>query len=468
MNEYMKCNEGKTLLDALYYINNNEKGIIFVVNDAQKLQGVLTDGDIRRILLSGEQLTNKISKYMPKQCAFAKTYETCSEMMRKCSEDITILPIVNDSMEVVDFFEYSSKMSIPVAHPQLNGNEVAYLLEALSSTWISSNGKYIRDFEDNFSKYCEMQYGVAVSNGTTALHLALTALGIKSGDEVIVPDLTFAATINAVIYTGATPVIVDIEKDSWCIDPIEVEKAITCKTRAIIPVHIYGQPCDMSELCRIAKEHKLYIVEDCAEAHGAEFNGKKIGSFSDISCFSFFGNKIITTGEGGMCLTNSEKLESKMRKLRDHGMSKTRKYYHDVIGFNYRMTNMQAAVGVAQLERIESTLLWREKLESQYFEKLQGVECQKKNIAHRKKVAWLVSILVDEKKRDMVINKLKESGIDSRPFFIPLSEMSIYEKYTFSDRVSKKIARQGINLPTNYDMTFDDVEKIANIIKSFS
>ena len=215
---------------------------------------------------------------------------------------------------------------IPIAEPQIGRNELNNLVSAFNSTWISSIGPYITQFEEEFSNYCGMKYGVSTSNGTTALHLALAALGVSEGDEVIVPDITFAATINAVLYVGATPVIVDIEEDGWCIDCDEIEKAITPRTKAIIPVHIYGQPCNMGRIVEIAKKYGLFIVEDCAEAHGAMFDEKKVGSFGDISCFSFFGNKIITTGEGGMCLTNNDELNLKMRVLRDHGMNKQFKY----------------------------------------------------------------------------------------------------------------------------------------------
>ena len=250
-------------------------------------------------------------------------------------------------MKLVDYACFDENIHISLAQPQLSGNEYKYLMDAFLSTWISSIGSYISRFEETFSNYCGVKYGIATSNGTTALHLALSALDIGSGDEVIVPDITFAATINAVLYTGAVPVIVDVEEDSWCIDPDEIEKAITPKTKAIIPVHIYGQPCNMDAICAIARKNNLYIIEDCAEAHGAEWKNGKVGSFGIISCFSFFGNKVITTGEGGMCITDSIELNEKMRILRDHGMSRKKKYYHEVIGFNYRMTNLQAAIGLS-------------------------------------------------------------------------------------------------------------------------
>ena len=228
----------------------------------------------------------------------------------------------------------------------------------------------LRSLKNEFAEYSDCAHGAAVSNGTVALHLALVALGIGEGDEVIVPDLTYAATINTVLHANATPVIVDVEESSWCIDPIQIEKAITRRTKAIIPVHLYGQACDMEAIMKIAKKYKLRVIEDCAEAHGAMFNEKKVGSFGDVGCFSFFGNKVITTGEGGMCVTNDTNLNERMRILRDHGMSKTKRYWHEVIGYNYRMTNLQAAIGLAQLERIEKIHNNRREYENNYKDSL--------------------------------------------------------------------------------------------------
>lgn len=354
---------------------------------------------------------------------------------------------------------------LPISIPDLSGNEYKYLCDAFLSTWISSSGEYIDKFEVGFADYCECSHGVAVSNGTVALHLALVALGIKAGDEVIVPDLTFAATINAVIHANATPVIVDVEKDSWCISPEEISKAITPNTKAIIPVHLYGQPADMGKIMKIANDNNLFVIEDCAEAHGAKFNNHKVGSFGDISCFSFFGNKVITTGEGGMCVTNNRELDIKMRELRDHGMSKSRRYWHNYPGFNYRMTNLQAAIGVAQLERIDQILLDRNKIEIDYRKILDGcknIEFQKSDYQDRNKITWLVSILINEN-RDKYLSLMKEAGIDSRPFFYPLSIMPPYKDYLFSNKNSLKISEKGVNLPTNRNVSEKFIIKVKKI-----
>lgn len=465
--ETMICRSDASLADVLKCIDNNAKKTAFLVDDENKMIGLITDGDVRRLLLQGYGLKDKVIDHVRKDFTYADESMSQEDIKELFGEQITIVPILNENKQVVDYSEYYENLHISVAQPLLSGNEYKYLMDAFFSTWISSTGKYISQFEEHFSKYCGVNYGVATSNGTTAIHLALTALGIGSGDEVIVPDLTFAATINAVLYTGATPVIVDIEEDSWCIAPDKIEEAITDKTKAIIPVHIYGQPCDMERIGAIAEKYGLFIVEDCAEAHGAEWDGKKVGSFGQIGCFSFFGNKVITTGEGGMCVTNDPELNNKMRILRDHGMSKERRYYHEVIGFNYRMTNMQAAIGCAQLERIDSILENRRKLEQMYRIMLKDTKLsfQKCDLPHRKKITWLVSALITADQRDAFFDKMKENGIDSRSFFVPLSEMDIYKNYATKCVVSKTVAIQGINMPTTYDVNENVISIIRNCMK---
>jgi len=358
---------------------------------------------------------------------------------------------------------------IPIAEPLLDGNELKYLTECIKTSWISSQGKFIGEFENNFSKFCNRKYGVAVSNGTVALHLALAALGIKPGDEVIVPNLTFAATANCVLYMKAKPVLVDIESQTWNIDPVKIKEKITEKTKAIIPVHIYGHPCDIDPILEIAEKHNLFVVEDAAEAHGAEYKGKKVGSFGDISCFSFFGNKIITTGEGGMCITEDEKLDETMRILRDHGMSKQKKYWHDRLGFNYRMTNLQAAVGVAQLERADEFIkkkIWIAETYTKFLKDFRGITLAPK-MPWAKNVYWMYSILIEDEfgvSRDDVINKLKEKEIETRPFFYPLSEMPFYNDGN-EYPVSKEISRKGINLPSFVSITEEKIKYVCDQIK---
>lgn len=360
---------------------------------------------------------------------------------------------------------------IPVAEPLLGQEELNNVIEAVKSGWISSKGKFITEFEDKFAKYCGVNYGVATSNGTVALHLALTALGIGPGDEVIIPTLTFIATANAATYTGAKPIFVDSHPDYWCIDPERIEEAIKGKTKAIIPVHLYGHPCDMDAIMTIAQKHNLCVIEDAAEAHGAGYKGKKVGSFGDISCFSFFGNKIITTGEGGMCLTNDEKLAEKMRILRDHGMNPNKKYWHDTIGFNYRMTNLQAAIGVAQLEKLDKFIEKKRKIAGWYKEGFKQMEEKgliklHPEMSWAKCVYWMYSILIEDGfglDRGEMMKKLEENGIDTRPLFYPINVMPSY-KGGKKFLVAEELSRKGVSLPSAVILARKDVERIINII----
>ena len=462
----MICKKDNSLISALRTINNNAMGIAFIIDTNKKLCGTITDGDIRRALLADIKLDEKVENIISDDFVYGVEGEDYESLMNKISKKVKIIPIVNKENKIIDYFEYKQDTYFPVAIPNLNGNEFKYLTDAFMSTWISSSGEYINRFEENFSKYSDTTYGIAVSNGTVAIHLALITLGIGKDDEVIIPDLTFAATINTVLHANATPVIVDVEEDSWCIDPKEIEKAITSKTKAIIPVHIYGQSCDMDAIMKIAKKYNLKVIEDCAEAHGAMYDGKKVGSFGDIGCFSFFGNKVITTGEGGMCTTNNLELDEKMRVLRDHGMSKTKRYWHDVVGYNYRMTNLQAAIGLAQLERIEDIHKNRRKYENNYKNTLDTkIFTFQNDLKNRRRITWLVSILADESiDKDEYINKLKENGIDARPFFYPLSDMDIYKIYcNVNTPITKMLSKRGFNLPT-YE-SLKSLTEIKNILK---
>ena len=358
---------------------------------------------------------------------------------------------------------------IPIAEPSLGEEELNNVVEAVKSGWISSKGKFIPEFEENFAHYCGMKHGVATCNGTVALHLALAALGIGLGDEVIVPTLTFIATANAVKYTGAEPVFVDSHPDYWCIDPEKIEQMITARTKAIIPVHLYGHPCDMDPIMDVAKRHNLYVIEDAAEAHGAQYKGRKVGSFGDIACFSFYGNKIITTGEGGMCVTNSKQLAERMRILRDHGMNPHRRYWHDVVGFNYRMTNMQAAVGVAQLSKVDKFVEKRREIAGLYSSRLNGIEgiVLSPEMPWAKHVYWMYSILVQDNfgiDRDELMNRLELKGVETRPLFYPVHMMPPHKK-SESIAVAEELSRKGVSLPSSINLTAEQVKYVADVIR---
>jgi len=359
--------------------------------------------------------------------------------------------------------------NFPISNIDLNGNELKYVSEAIKSTWISSTGKFITQFESMFSEFCSANHAVATSNGTTALHLAIEALNIGIGDEVIVPSLTFAATANAVLHSGATPVFVDSLKDHWNIDAEKISDAITPNTKAILAVHLYGHPCDMSRIMKIAQKHNIFVIEDCAEATGATISGKKVGSIGDIGCFSFFGNKIITTGEGGMCTTNNSNLNERMRVLRDHGMDKFKRYWHNEIGYNYRMTNLNAAIGVAQMEQIDLFLEKRQMLRIQYDKSINFNSNLLKpiNSIFGNEVEWFYNLNLSSTtkvNRDKLINELSKVGIDSRPFFYPLHLMPPYLKYkTTSNNLinAEAFGKCGINLPLYPSLSLENVKFIS-------
>lgn len=360
---------------------------------------------------------------------------------------------------------------IPVLEPSIEEKDIENVLEAVKSGWVSSKGEFIDKFEREFAAYHGVRHGVSTSNGTAALHLALKALGIGKGDEVIIPVLTFAATANAVLYCNAKPVLVDSHPDYWCIDPEKIEEKITDNTKAIIPVHLYGHPCDMGWILDIAEDHNLFVVEDAAEAHGAEYKGKKIGTFGDISCFSFYGNKIITTGEGGMCLTDDEAIAETMRLLRDHGMRPERRYWHEVVGFNYRMTNLQAALGVAQLERMDYFVRRKREIAKLYNENLRELEeggdiTLHPEMSWARCVYWVYSLVLNGNSATTLRDYLSINHIDTRPFFYPLHSMPPY-RIEGDFKVADSLSEGGINLPSGVGIGFEEVIKVVDTIKEF-
>ena len=357
---------------------------------------------------------------------------------------------------------------IPVYQPSLNGNEKKYVNECLDSTWISSKGKFVSEFESSFAEYVGVKNATTVSNGTVAIHLALLALGIGEGDEVIVPTLTYISSVNTIVYTGATPVFVDSLQESWQIDPQDVIKKITPRTKAVMAVHLYGHPCDMDALVEICKKNNLFLIEDCAEAIGTLYKGKHVGTFGDVSTFSFFGNKTITTGEGGMVITNDETLHDRAVHFKGQGLAKHRQYWHDVIGYNYRMTNICAAIGLAQLENVVSVLAEKKRVADTYIKCLENTSVVFHNpiggdIYHS---YWMCSILAqDAKQRDLVRTHLENEGIETRPLFYPVHTMPMYSTQYQRHPVAENLGWRGMNLPSYPGLKTEEIEFICEKIK---
>ena len=357
---------------------------------------------------------------------------------------------------------------IPVYQPDLSGKEREYVLECLDSTWISSKGRFIKDFEEGFAHFVGAPHAAGVCNGTVALHLALLALGIGPGDEVIVPTLTYIASVNAIRYVGASPVFCESLPNTWQLDPADVESRITPHTRAVMAVHLYGGACDMRALQAICQRHSLRLVEDCAEAIGTRLDGHHVGTFGDIATFSFFGNKTITTGEGGMVACRDSGLDALVRRLRGQGLADNREYWHDIVGYNYRMTNICAAIGLAQLERIDSILNQKRRLAASYRRALADSPIRFQEASPGEETShWMVTILVPNAElRDPLRRELLAHGVETRPTFYPADQMPMYQVGEYFP-VAQDIAARGINLPSWHNLANDTIEEIAAIAKSF-
>lgn len=356
---------------------------------------------------------------------------------------------------------------ITLASPVLNGNERKYVLDCIDTGWISANGKYITEFEQGFAEFCGTDYAISCANGTVALHLPLLAYGVGHGDEIIIPTFTYIATANAVKYCGATPVLVDCEDESWNIDPKKIEEKITPNTKGIIVVHLYGHPVNMASIMEIARKYNLFVIEDAAEAHGAEYNGQVVGSIGDVGTFSFFGNKVISTGEGGMITTNDKELAQRMKHLRGQAMDPSKRYWFNEVGYNYRMTNLQAAVGLGQLENITWHLSQRRRVAVEYIERLSeytNLFTLQPEMPWAKHTYWMVSILLTDRvrvSRDKIMSLLDEDGIETRPLFYPMHQMPPYYEENADYSVSDRISSRGFNIPTNATLKEEEIEYIC-------
>ncbi len=391
---------------------------------------------------------------------------------------------------------------IPVNEPLLGRNALAYVTQCIETGWISSAGGFIRRFEQEFARYLSVKHAITTTSGTTALHLAMASLGLGPGDEVIVPALTMIAVPYAVLYTGAQPVFVDVDPEIYAIDPEKVREFIDrdCvfdrkegkllnKTsgrtvRAVVPVHLYGHPCDMDEILAVAKPYNLAVIEDAAEAHGAlyfpggdKISGRLAGTIGLAGCFSFYANKIVTTGEGGMVVTDDDALAERARRLKDLAHDPERRFLHTELGFNYRLTNLQAAIGVAQLEEIDRFIAIKQEMARTYQELLSGVPGlvlpQEKEWA--RSVYWMYAVLVEKEfglSRDELMTRLKERGVDTRTFFVPLHRQPLFqakaEYRNLSFPVSEALSEKGLYLPSGLALTKDQMKRVAAEIRKIA
>lgn len=367
--------------------------------------------------------------------------------------------------------------------PSLSGNEERYVVECLRSGWISSAGAFLDRFESGFANWCGRAHGVAVANGTVALELALSCLDLRPGDEVILPTFTIVSCLQAVAYAGATPVLVDADPRTWCMRPDDVAQAVTARTRAILPVHIYGHPVDMDPIQELAARRGIAVVEDAAEAHGAEYlsgradgpgRWRRCGSFGAMSCFSFYANKIITTGEGGMVLTDDPAFAERLRSRRNLCFQAGRRFFHEELGHNFRMTNLQAALGVAQLERVESAVARKRAVGAAYTRGLGGLPGLQLPVEETwaRNVYWMYGVVIDEATgwdAASAASHLRAAGVETRPFFLGMHAQPAYQARWPRTRpegfpVADRLARQGLYLPSGLALTDGQVARVCDAV----
>jgi len=428
--------ESYNILKATKIIDLNGQGLGFVCKN-KKILGIVTDGDIRRFIYKSKSKKirgQNIKKAMRKNYNYAYTNDSFDKIFSLLNETIKVIPIIDHKKNLVDFASSDKISNIPIYEPFLDFKEKEYVKKCMDTGWISSRGEFIRKFENKFEKVIKCKNSLSVNSGTSAITLSLLSIGMNPGDEVIVPNFTFMAPWNAVILLGGKPVPVDVELETMNIDAAKIEKKITKKTKAIIVVHLYGCPANLKEILKLTKKYKLFLIEDCAEAIGSYYKNKHVGLFGDVGTFSFYGNKTISTGEGGMVIFKNKQIFNKAKLIKNHGMDDKKRYFHSYLGSNFRMTNIQAAIGLAQLEKFKTILSKKKKLIDLYVATLKNCEPityikSKKNSINS---YWLFNILVKKEskiKRDRIINLLRKDGIDVRRGFFAANQQPLFKKY---------------------------------------
>lgn len=470
INEYL-VDDRATLKTVLKQIDGNGLGLAFAVDGHGRLSGILGSDQIKACLSNGGSFDSTVGSAMA--VATGVPEAEGPDLPRRMNGTGYVIPLLDADRRPIAYATPARGRRIPIAEPMLGGNELAYVTECIKTNWISSQGTFVRRFESDFAARLGAPHAVAVSNGTVALHLALKAFDIGPGDEVIVPDLTFAATINAVLYAGATPVIVDVDARSWNIDPEAVAAALTPRTRAIIPVHLYGQPADMDAIMALAERHDLIVIEDAAEAAGSSHKGRPCGTIGHAGTFSFFSNKLITTGEGGMVVFGDARAAEHAKILRDHGMDPAKRYWHNEIGFNYRLTNLQAAIGCAQLEQIDGFLKRKIEIAQAYRARLGQIDglTLPAEIDGLTNSYWVFSLIADGARfgftRDQFMAQLAKAGIETRPLFYPLHHMPPYQAYAKGQEFpnATRLSRDGFSLPSAVSLGEAEIDYICGVIE---
>jgi perosamine synthetase len=469
--EKITIRESDSLRAALSVIDQPGPAIAITVDGQGRYKGLVDAAALESAIAGGHAPDGSVAPAVKPNGALPVA--AGAAQVGKVIDERGFVPLIDGDGRLVELATAVKGQRIPVAEPSLSGNELKYVTECVETRWISSQGAFVKRFEAEIAKRLGVEHALAVSNGTVALHLALLALGVGPGDEVLVPDLTFAATINTVIQAGATPVIVDVDRKSWNMDPAAAAAAITPRTKAIMPVHLYGQPADMGPIMALAKRHNLFVIEDAAEAMGSEYKGKPCGAIGDAGTFSFFSNKLITTGEGGAVVFRDAAVAQRARRLRDHGMDPAKRYWHVEVGYNYRLTNLQAALGCAQMEQLDQFLARKLDVARQYGAHLGRVEglTLPAAIPDVLNSYWAYSVIGDFAPlgitRDQFMGRLDKAGVETRPLFYPLHEMPPYRSFAGNRGfpITDALSYGGISLPSAVTLTTGEISYISGVIE---
>jgi perosamine synthetase len=466
-----------SIQDAMERINKTGIRCVLIVDENSKLLGIATDGDIRRALLSEKKIDIPIQRIMHKNPITAKEGTSVSGLLEIMSKnEIQELPIINNKGVLVDLVLLREIKNIPLSYPDISHKEVEIINQVLATPFLSIGPK-IKEFEKKIAKFIGTKYAVAVNSGTSGLHLCIRSLDIKDGDEVITSPFSFIASANCILFERANPVFVDVDENTLCIDADKIEEKITPKTRAILPVHVFGHACQMDKIMKIAKKHNLAVIEDVCEAIGAEFKGRKVGSFGDTAVFAFYPNKQITTAEGGMIVTNNEKIAKLCQSMRNQGRDEGNAWLsHSRLGYNYRMSELSAALGSVQMDRINEILEKRQKIANLYNEKLKNIRGIKiPHIALGTKISWFVYVIrLNHKKfsrddRNKIIKKLEAKGVSARDYFPPIhlepfyTKMFGYKKGDFA--TTEAVSESTIALPFYNNLTEKEIGYVCDSIK---